>query len=402
MLPLSNIKVLELTGYAAGPYACMIIGDLGADVTKVEPPETGEPFRFFGGGYRAAYFVANNRNKKSIAIDLKTEDGKEIMLKLMKNSDVFLENQGPEVADRLGLSYKVAHELNPRIIYCSIKGYGEGPHEKRPALDPVVEADSGLMSVTGEPDRPPVRLGGPIIDYVAGMYSVIAIMGALMNRDKTGKGENIEVNLFESAISMVAQQLNIYSMYGEPPKKLGSGWGCYQVFKARDGFVFVGVSSDKHWQRFCEAFGVSEDIKLRFATSRSRMGEKNEKELERIVADIVSNMSVDEVVRELVDADVPGAPVNTMKEVLENPHLKIRKSLVPLNPDPEVATLEDKRNAACPMLPIRASYYNPSVTDKWIPAQKLGAQTVEILRNLGYSEEKIADLRRRKVVWPYL
>jgi len=402
MLPLQGLKVLELTAYAAGPYACMIMADLGAEVIKVEPTETGEPFRYFGGGYEAAYFVAINRNKKSLSINLKDEDGKKVFLKLMQNCDIFLENQGPGSVDRLGFSYQVASQLNPKIIYCSLKGYGEGPYEKRPAFDPVIEAESGIMSLQGEPGRPPVRVGGPVIDYVAGMYGVIAIMGALSNRETTGKGEMIEVNMFESAVSMMSQALNEYAVYRTIPGKLGSGWGPYQAFKAKDGFVFVGVISDKHWQRFCEAFGVSEEVMEKFSTAASRISEENEKELERIVAAIVSKMSVKEVSKKLMDADVPGAPVNTMKEVLEDPHLKYRKSLVPLISDIEVTKTRHERAAACPMLPLRCSFYTPSITSNWLPAQKLGEQSVEILKALHYTEEQISDLRKRKVIWPYL
>jgi crotonobetainyl-CoA:carnitine CoA-transferase CaiB-like acyl-CoA transferase len=400
MLPLSNLKVIELTSYAAGPYACMILADLGAEVIKVERPEVGEPFRFFGGGHQAAYFVALNRNKKSLAIDLKSVEGQEIMLKLLDDSDVFVENLGPGVVDRLGLSYQAVSTRNPRLIYCSIKGYGEGPYEKRLAFDPVVEAESGLMSVMGEPDRPPVRLGGPMIDYVTGTFSVIAVMGAILNRNESTKGEKIEVNLFESAVSMLTQALNIYALYEQLPEKLGSGWGPYQVFHASDGFVFVGVSSDKHWQRFCDEFEVSSEIKEKYAARTAR--DENDTLLEQLVTDIVANLRVRDVVDRLAKAGVPGAPVNTMKEVLEDPHLRFRHSLVSLTPNPEVTHTADRRVAVNPMLPIRSNYYNPDVTDKWIPAQKLGKHSVEILRELGYSEKQIEDLRRRKIVWPYV
>ncbi|UCH37402.1 MAG: CoA transferase [Candidatus Bathyarchaeota archaeon] len=389
-----------MTSYAAGPYACMIFADLGAEVIKVEPPKVGEPFRFFGGGYQAAYFIALNRNKKSLALNLKSTEGQEVMLKLLEESDIFVENLGPGVVDRLGLSYQTVSTRNPQLIYCSIKGYGKGPYEKRPAFDPVVEAESGLMSVMGEPDRSPVRLGGPMIDYVTGTFSVIAVMGALLKRNAYGKGEKIEVNLFESAVSMMTQSLNIYALYKHLPEKLGSGWGPYQVFNASDGFVFVGVSSDKHWERFCDAFKVSREIKERYALRVAR--DENDAELERLVAKMVANLRVSEVVKRLTNAGVPGAPVNTMKEVLEDPHLQSRKSLISLTPDLEVTHTEDFRVSVNPMLPIRSSYYNPSITNTWIPAQKLGNHSVEILRNLGYSEPQIEDLRKRKIVWPYI
>jgi crotonobetainyl-CoA:carnitine CoA-transferase CaiB-like acyl-CoA transferase len=322
------------------------------------------------------------------------------MLKLLDDSDVFIENLGPGVVERLGLSYKTVAIRNPRLIYCSIKGYGKGPYEKRPAFDPVVEAESGLMSVMGEPDRPPVRLGGPMIDYVTGTFGVIAVMGALRNRDETGKGEKIEVNLFESAVSMLTQALNIYAIYKHLPEKLGSGWGPYQVFNASDGFVFVGVSSDKHWQRFCDEFGIHSEIREKYAARVDR--DENDAQLEQLVAEIVSGMSVREIVDRLAKAGVPSAPVNTMKEVLEDPHLHSRNSLVSLTPDLEVTHTEDPRVAVNPMLPIRSTYYNPEVTDKWIPAQKLGKHSIEILCDLGYSASQIEALRRRKIVWPYI
>ena len=400
MLPLSNLKVLELGQYAAGPYACMVLADLGAEVIKVELPETGEPFRNFGGGYEAAYFVANNRNKKSFSVDLKNSRGKEIMLKLLADSDIFLENLAPDTTDKLGFSYPIASKLNPHLIYCSLKGYGEGPYEKRPAFDPVIEAESGFMSVTGEPGRPPVRIGGPVIDYVAGTFAVIAIMGALKNREKTGRGEMLEVNMFESAVSMISQLLNEYAVYGILPHKLGSGWGAYKTFKARDDYVFVGVVSDGHWQKFCDAFGVSDKVRIEFANREQR--DENDEKLEKTVAAIVSKLKAREVAEKLAEAQVPGAPINTMKEIMEDPHLKFRKSLVPLASDVEVTLTKEPRSAACPILPIRSEWYNASVTDKWMPAQKLGAQTVEILQRLGYSERQIIDLRKSKVVWPYL
>lgn len=409
VLPLSGIKVVELTANVAGPYAGVMLADFGAEVVKVERPEV-EPNRDLGPEWRGAIFVSYNRSKKSLAIDLESESGKDLMLKLLKGSDVFIENLEPGFVEGLGFSYDVVAKINPKIIYVSIKGYLEGPYGNRPAHGAIIEAESSLMYTTGEirEGAPPCRPAGPIIDCSTGIFTVIAIMGALMNREKTGKGDKIVSGIFESAVSLVQSSVSGYSLDKRVAGKWGSraGGGALafgMCFKSKDGWVYADAPSDKYWSILCDALEISDEDKQRFpSTEAMRKEKKDPQPVLNLIASAISKFTTAEAAKRIFEKKGVGAPVNTMKEIADDPQLKDTKSFVPLTPDQKVTLTPNRKAVPYIMLPTRTKEYNPNMMG-WggTPAPKLGEHTVEIIRGLGYTDEQITDLRKRKIIWPY-
>ncbi len=251
MLPLDGVKVLDLSHAAAGPCCTMLLADMGADVVKIEP-FAGETFRYAGGG---TMFVNLNRNKRDVVLDLRSLEGRQIALKLAAKADVLVESFTPGTVDRLGLGYDAISQINPRIIYCSISGFGQnGPYRERPGYDPLAQAMSGMMLATGEPDRPPVRTAASTIDFGAGMFGAYAIAVALLHREKSVKGQKIDVALLDTAVFYMAHFITSYALTGQNPPRLGSanlGFVPYQVFEAKDRFIFIGVSTERAWKGFC-------------------------------------------------------------------------------------------------------------------------------------------------------
>ncbi len=387
MLPLDGVKVVEWTTAVAGPYGGMVFADFGAEVTRIDR----------AGPKPGVQSIAHDRNKRSIAINVRIEEGKEILWRLLRTADVFLENFAPGAADRLGFSYEAVSKVNPKIIYISLKGYGEGPYGTRPAYDPDIEAGTGIMAATSGPGRPPIRVPGAVIDETTGMWCVIAAMGSLMNREKTGKGEYINASMFEDAVSLQSKFIALYSLYGQLLNPLGSGSGAARYFETVNWWVYVGVQTDEEWNRFCDAFGVSAEDKARFATKAAR--DRDSERVEKIVAGIVSKMTSKDVLKKLVDAKIPGALVNTMVDIVEDPHVKATSDMVSLTPSPRAV----RTSVAYPMLPIRCGYYSPAVAG-WggKPTPWEGEHTIKILSELGYGEEAITNLRKNRVVSPYL
>jgi formyl-CoA transferase len=326
---LEDIRVLELTNFMAGPYCGMLLADQGADVIKVENPKGGDFTRLaqpFVDG-EGAGFLAVNRNKRSIAIDLKQARGRDIFLALVRTADVVVENLRPGTLDDLNIGYKVLSEVNPRIILSSTSGFGQtGPYRQRAALDLIVQGMSGLMSITGEEGRPPVKVGVPLADLSAALFATYAILSALRVRDRDGKGQHIDVSLLESAIALEAWETSSYFATGDVPKPLGSAHRInapYQAVRTADGYITIGATTPGNWKSFIRALGLERlDADERYATGPLRR--RNYKELIVEIERVTITKDSDHWYRLLEGAGVPCGVLYTLDQVLEDEHVRSR------------------------------------------------------------------------------
>jgi crotonobetainyl-CoA:carnitine CoA-transferase CaiB-like acyl-CoA transferase len=327
---LSDVVVIDLSRVLAGPYCTMILGDLGATVIKVEQPGKGDDTRHFGPPYIAgesAYYLGLNRNKQSILLDFSTPEGKERLLKLLSTATVLVENFRPGALERQGLGYEALRAINPGLIYCSISGYGQtGPYASRPGYDFVAQAESGLMSVTGEIDGDPQRVGSPVGDISAGIYACIAILGALRVRDRTRKGQHIDISLLETTISLLSNVASNYLISGEEAPRLGNGHPNivpYQAFHTSDGYVVVSCGNDRLYQALCQLLG-REDLATdpRFATNPQRV--RNRQELVPALQEEFLRRTTEEWLPELRAAGIPCGPINTVSQIFNDPHIQAR------------------------------------------------------------------------------
>jgi crotonobetainyl-CoA:carnitine CoA-transferase CaiB-like acyl-CoA transferase len=327
---LSDVVVIDLSRVLAGPYCTMMLGDLGATVIKVEHPGKGDDTRHFGPPYIAgesAYYLGLNRNKQSILLDFSTPEGKERLLKLVSTATVLVENFRPGSLERQGLGYEALHAINPGLIYCSISGYGQtGPYASRPGYDFVAQAESGLMSVTGEIDGDPQRVGSPVGDVSAGMFACMAILAALRVRDHTGKGQYIDISLLETTISLLSNVSSNYLISGEEAQRFGNGHPNivpYQAFHTEDGYVVVSCGNDRLYQTLCHLL-AREDLATdpRFATNPQRV--RNRKELVPVLQEEFLRRRTDEWLPELRAAGIPCGPINTLSQIFNDPHIQAR------------------------------------------------------------------------------
>ena len=330
MLPLEGVRVLDLSRVLAGPYATMVLGDLGADVLKVEHPGRGDdtrhwgpPFAGEGEARQSAYFLSINRNKRSIAVDLKTPEGLEKIKSLAAGADVVIENMRRGALDRLGLGYDVLKELNPRLVYCSITGFGPGPDEDRPGYDFLVQARGGIMGITGFPDGDPVKVGVAIADMVCGLHASTAILAALHRRAESGDGARIEVPLFETQLGWLANRAQEYLVSGEDKGRMGNAHPSivpYQTFKTSDKPLAVAVGNDAQFANLCRALG-REDLATdeRYATNPDRVA--NREELVGTLQEEFSKGKADDWVEKVREAGVPCGPVNTLADVFSDKHV---------------------------------------------------------------------------------
>jgi formyl-CoA transferase len=402
MRPLDNIRILDITRALAGPYCTMMLGDLGADVIKVERPGSGDETRGWGppfvgkpyGSYpgESAYFIAANRNKRSLTVNIQTADGQEIVRRLAGISDVLVENYRTGDLDKMGLGYPDLHSLYPKLIYCSISGYGRtGPFAERPGYDAILQAEGGMMSITGPVDGPPSRAGIPIIDITSGMFAATAILAALRARDFTSEGQLVDISLFDSHIALLTNVASNYLVGGEPPRRFGNAHPNlvpYDAFSARDGWFIVGVANDKQWGQLCNVL-ARPDLKTdsRFAANRDRVG--NREVLVAELNSIFSQRDVDDWLADLIQAGLPCGPINPIPEVFAHPQAQAREM-----------TLESE-HASAGTIRLTGFPYKFSGTPAEIhrPPPLLGEHTDEVLTGLlNYSPEGVATLRDKGAI----
>jgi len=325
-LPLEGLRVLDLSRVLAGPFATMVLGDLGADVIKVEHPKRGDDTRQWGppfAGGESAYFLSVNRNKRSVALDLKTEKGLGRARELASTADVLIENLRRGALAKLGLGYDALKEKNPGLVYCSIVGFGPGPDENEPGYDFLVQARAGIMGITGHPDGEPTKVGVAVADIVCGLYAAVAILAALRRRSETGEGARIEVPLFESTVSWLANRAQEYLISGEDTGRMGNEHPTivpYQTFHASDRPIALAVGNDAQFERMCRAID-REDLSRdeRYATNPKRV--ENRRELVTELQRVFEKRSAEEWVRRIREAGVPCGPVNSLTEVFQDPHV---------------------------------------------------------------------------------
>jgi crotonobetainyl-CoA:carnitine CoA-transferase CaiB-like acyl-CoA transferase len=392
--PLAGIRVLDLTRVLAGPFCSMSLGDMGAEVIKIEEPGKGDDTRGwppFAGG-EATYFLAVNRNKKSLTLNMKAPEGQDILKKLVARSDVVLENFRPGTMERLGFGYASLRRLNPRLIYCSISGFGEsGPEASRPGYDLIVQGESGIMDLTGFPDGPPVKVGNSIADLVAGMAATQGISLAILARQRTGKGQKVEIGMLDVMASLLTYQAGLYWNAGGRPTRRGNQHPSivpYEVFQAKDAYLTLGVANNSLWERCCRAIGRAELAKdPRFDTEANRVAHRDA--LIPLLNAIFSTAGADDWLKRLEEAGVPAGRIKSVAEVCESAHLKARGMAVSLR--------HPKAGAITVMgVPIRL-WGTPGAASA--PPPLLGQHTEEILtRLLRYPKGTVEKLRAAGVV----
>lgn len=394
-LPLEGYRVLDLSRILAGPYCTMILGDQGAEIIKVERPETGDDTRTWGppfAGGESAYYLCCNRNKKSIAVDLKAKQGRELVKELVKTSDVFIENFTPGLVKKLGLGYETLRKINPRLVYASISAYGQdGPYRDRPGYDMVLSAVGGLMYITGERDGNPCKVGVAITDVLTGVYASGAITSALLWRERSGKGQHLDISLLDAQVSGLA---NIASNYLVADKE-ATRWGTahesiipYQVFNTKDRPIAIAAANQKLWSSFCIALGKWDWVDDVLFESNPKRVENRDKLLPLIEAELAKK-TCDEWMDVLVKAAVPCGPVNDMEHLFADPQVKHRNMIAEV-PHPTIGTLR------LGGIPIKYSE-TPGSIRRHPPL--LGEHTNEVLAELmEYSPEKIEALRADGVV----
>jgi crotonobetainyl-CoA:carnitine CoA-transferase CaiB-like acyl-CoA transferase len=392
-LPLAGVRVLDLTRVMTGPYCTMMLADLGADVVKVEQPGRGDDTRHWGPPFyepeedapddadrESSYYLAINRNKRSVALDLKSELGREAVRRLAARSDVVVENFAPGVADRLGFGYEAVRALRPDVVYASISGFGQdGPARERTAYDLILQGIGGTMGITGQPGGPPTKHGLPIADMAAGMFTAFAVAAALAGRERTGRGAYVDASLLAGQVSLLTYQLGIYLAGAGVPARLGNSHPSiapYDTFRTRDGYVNLAVGNDAIWQRFCRALGRDDlSADARFTTNAGRVGALRELYAE-LVPELMGRDTADVIA--LCDAAaVPSGPILAMDEVCEEPQVA-QQALLRHLPHPTVG-------------PIRLAGFPYRLDGQPLPVRRapptLGQHTAEVLAELGLSPE---------------
>jgi CoA:oxalate CoA-transferase len=394
--PLAGIRILDLSWILAGPFATMILGDLGAEVIKIEKPGTGDLARlnapFIDG--ESATFISLNRGKKSLSLDLQTEKGKELFLRLVKKADVMVENFVPGTMKKLGLDYETVKKENPRIIYASVSGFGQtGPYAQTRALDAVIQAAGGMMSLTGEPDGPPLKPGVSAADINAGLFAVSGILAALYEREKSGLGQFLDISMLDCQVAVLENIFARYFADGKPPERTGSkspSYSAFPAFKTKDGYIEVALvgGTRNQWQLFCAVIGrldLMDDE--RYQTSDSRT--EHYRELAPVLKIIMKTKTNAEWLKELSEVGIPCGPVNDIGQASRHPQVIAREMITEI-PHPRLGKVKTINS------PIRLSR-TPAAVKKGAP--ELGEDTGDVLVNLlRLSQKEIKDLKKSGVI----
>ena len=395
MKALEGIRVLDLTRALAGPFCTLMLGDNGADVIKVEIPGTGDDTRKWGPpfiGEESAYYLSINRNKRSLTLNLQDTQAQEVFMKLAKDIDVVVENFTPGVMGRFGLDYDAVKAVNPKVVYCSISGFGQdGPYRNRPAYDQIMQGVGGLMSITGEPDGEPQKIGIAVTDIGAGMWSAFAIMAALHHREKSGEGQYIDISMLDAQVAWLTYQAAFFFANGEAPKRMGAAHPTlvpYQAFMCNDGkYINVAVGSERIWGRFCQGMN-REDLKDHpdYATNSVRVNHRGA--MVSMLQEIFLTRPVAEWVEDLQAANVPCGPINDLADVFADPQVLARNMYLEM-PHPTLGSIKQTG------LPIKFSL-TPGGLDRHPPL--LGEHNQEILQSLGYSDADVQSLKEQSVI----
>ncbi len=385
---LLGIRVLDLSRVLAGPFLTMLLADMGAEIIKLEVPDRGDDAREFPPfrDGKSMYYINLNRGKKTITLNLKHPEGKQVFTELVKRSDVLLENFRPGTMERLGLSYDDMKKVNPRLVYASISGFGQtGPYRSRPGYDIIGQAMGGLMSITGWPDSPPTRAGTAIGDILSALYTCIGILSALQVREKTGEGQSVDVALVDSVYASLENIPQKVFVEGEVPGRIGNRYEFiypYDSFEARDGWVIIGIANDVIWRRFLETTGLEELDDPRYERNPSRVD--NHEPIREAIQGWVSERSVEEVVSTLNGNGIPSCPIYDLQQVSEDPHISGARGMTVEMEQPGLGPVTLLGN------PIKMSATDPAPRG---PAPELGGDTVSVLESLlGLSREEIRKL----------
>ncbi|SCY73299.1 CaiB/BaiF CoA transferase family protein [Alkaliphilus peptidifermentans] len=390
---LEGVKVLDLTRVLAGPYATMVLGDMGADIIKIEMPGVGDDSRQFGPYVKgeSAYFLSLNRNKRSITLNLKKEKARQLFIEMVKKCDVVVENFRPGTMEKLGLGYEELKKINPSIIYAACSGFGHtGPYSQRAAYDAVVQAMGGIMSITGEKDGKPTRVGPSIGDITAGLFSAIGILSALNYRNQTGKGQMVDVAMLDCQVAILENAIARYVVTGEIPMPAGNRHTSivpFEPFETLDGEIMIAAGNDGLWGKLCKIMNredlIADD---RFKTNPLR--NQNYAELRPIIAKIIGTKTSKEWLQILEEAGVPNGPINTIDKVLENPQINAREMIKEVY-HPTAGGLK------MPGVPIKMSETQGEIVK---PAPILGQHTEEILKELlNLTSDEILNLQKEDI-----
>ena len=401
--PLEDINILDLTRVLAGPTSTQILGDLGANIIKIERPLSGADSRKLGPPYldknlkkpmESSYFLSVNRNKNSVELDFTKKEGQALAKKLIRKCDVLVENFRAGNLKQYGLDYKSIKKINPEIIYCSITGFGQnGPYSKRGGYDYLVQAMGGIMSITGEKKGNPTKIGVGVSDIITGLYSTIGILSALRFKEVTGKGQHLDISLMDSQVSWLSYVAQNYLISGEIPKRIGNDHPSivpYQTVKAKDGLMVLAIANDRQFKEFCEYAKISNLINdPKFKTNSSRV--KNRCDLNKIINKIIKKKTIKQWVEGLVKVNVPCGPINNIQQVFEDKQVKSRKMVISMKHS-------KSKNKKIKLIANPINFSESKIQYKK-PPPKLGQDTISVLKKfLKLDSKDLLDLKKKKII----